>query len=84
MASKRKMTMTQITAGNFHEYFNLDYPAAIAAVASNIDDSTGNAAVVTRLVNWCAERGYYVSREVCCDVLVSHTQNPNLSEMDDE
>ena len=59
---------TEITAANFDETFPLDYAVSLCAGLSNIDTDS---AVVTRLVEWCQDRGYYVSREVCCEVLES-------------
>lgn len=59
---------TEITAANFDEYFPLDYAVSLCAGLSNIDTDS---AVVTRLVEWCQDRGYYVTREVCRDVLES-------------
>lgn len=65
------MAMREITAENFDDTFPLDYAASLAACVSDIDDTDDNSAVVSRLVKWCADRGYSVSREVCREVLES-------------
>ena len=62
------MTTNEINAGNFHETFPLDFPQMLCEGVSNI---TIDSAIVTQLVNWCADRGYEVSREVCLEVLES-------------
>jgi hypothetical protein len=63
---------TQINSGNFCDFFNLDYAVALVGGISNIDSDS---AIVTKLVTWCAERGYDVSRDVALDVLTSLSQS---------
>ena len=63
---------TQINSGNFCDFFNLDYAVALVDGISSIDSES---AIVSKLVAWCAERGYEVSREVACDVLTSTAQS---------
>lgn len=75
MKKESKMT-NQITAANFDETFNLDYAVALADGLSNIDEDS---AAVTKLVEWCASRGYEVSREVCHDVI--HSQIDAMTQL---
>jgi hypothetical protein len=58
----------QITAANFDETFNMDYVVALADGLSSIGEDSS---AVSKLVTWCADRGYEVSREVCRDVIQS-------------
>lgn len=64
-------TATKINAGNFSDYFNLDFAVALADGLSNVEESS---ACVTKLVDWCAERGCSVGREVACEVLKSQIE----------
>ena len=58
--------MTTITVENFADFFNLDYAFALTDGVSNIDEDS---ACVGKLISWCSERGYEVSRDIACEVL---------------
>jgi hypothetical protein len=64
--------MTTLTAGNFADHLNLDYAVSLMAGETNVDAETS--AVVSRLVEWSAERGYEISRQDAADVLESVAQ----------
>jgi hypothetical protein len=61
--------MITINAENFADNLPLDYAVALMDGETNVDVETS--AVVTRLVEWSAERGYEISRQDAAGVLES-------------